>query len=313
VALLGQRDGLLRVSHAHREPAPSRGDAQVLVPQPPHQIEWLARRLLLRQTNRVFRHCLLDGLAYVRSRPEVAVCRHQSLDALMRALEIVVLDKQLQPALAVREVREYRARKEFLPQRLPEAFDLAQGLRVLRPALAMRDALAPQFLLKSRGPAPGRVLPALIGQHLLGDPEAGDAALQRFHHQLRLLVVRQRMPHDEARVVVHEAAQVQPLVSPQEEGEDVRLPQLIRLCSLKAPGQMLPRWRAHLRLGHQPGLVQDAAHFGLGNAQPLETPEHVADPLGAELRMLPPHGRHQLAFHCRARLCPRWRAPPLGL
>jgi hypothetical protein len=42
-------------------------------------------------------------------------------------------------------------------------------------------------------------------------------------------------------VVVHERRQVQPLVPSQEEGEDVRLPQLIRLCPLESSWRMLAR------------------------------------------------------------------------
>jgi hypothetical protein len=53
--------------------------------------------------------------------------------------------------------------------------------------------------------------------------------------------MRQRVRHDKARVVVHERRQVQPLVPSQKEGEDVRLPQLIRLCPLESSWRMLAR------------------------------------------------------------------------
>ena len=43
---------------------------------------------------------------------------------------------------------------------------------------------------------------------------------------------------DEARVVVHEDGHVDALMAPQAEGEDVRLPQLHRLCALEEPRRL---------------------------------------------------------------------------
>jgi hypothetical protein len=60
----------------------------------------------------------------------------------VRPLEVVVLDVQAQPPLAIREISEDRARQEFFPQRLPETLDLPQRLRMLRPAFTVHDAVA---------------------------------------------------------------------------------------------------------------------------------------------------------------------------
>jgi len=188
----------------------------------------------------------------------------------MRPLEIVVLDVELQSPLAIREIRKHRPRKEFLPQALPETLHLPQRLRMLRPALAVGNSLSPQFLLERRRPSPRRVLPALVRQHLPRCPVARYAARQRLQHQLRLLVMRQRLPHDEARMVIHEAAQVQPLVATQQKRKYVRLPQLIGLGPLEAPRQMLPRRCLRPGLLHQTGLVQDAPYLRLRNAQAYE-------------------------------------------
>ena len=95
---------------------------------------------------------------------------------------------------------------------------------MLRAGADVPDAKTPQLALEVRLAAPGRVLPAVVGQKLLGGPVLGNASRKRFHHELRALVVRQRVTHDEARVVVHEGRQVDPLVASQQERKNVRLP-----------------------------------------------------------------------------------------
>ena len=56
-------------------------------------------------------------------------------------------------------------------------------------------------------------------------------------------MVRHHQRHDVARAVVHEGGDVQALMAAQEEGEDVRLPELVRLRALEA----MLGWT---RLGH---------------------------------------------------------------
>ena len=205
------------------------------------------------------------------------------VDALVRALEVVVLDEERHPAQAVREVREHRLAQKLVPQRLPEALDLAQRLGMLRPALAVRDAVPAQQLLELRRATPGRVLPALVGQHLARLTVLGDAALERFDDQARLLVVRHRPRHEVPRAVVHEANQVHTLMPPQLEREDVRLPELVRLCAFEAALRLVTP--LHLgRLSQQAGLVQDPPHRRLRDAEALEAREHVADAARAPLR-----------------------------
>jgi hypothetical protein len=208
----------------------------------------------------------------VRRRPEESVRGHQTIERLVRPLEVVVLDVQAQPPLAVCEISEDRARQEFFPQRLPEPLDFSQGLRMLRPALAVRDAVAPQLLLERALPAPHRVLPPVVGQRFPRHPIICDPSRQRLHHQLTALVVRQRIRHQVPRVVVHEARQVQPLVPSQQKREDVRLPKLIRLRALETTRSVLARWRRRPCLRDKPLLVQDAPHLALGYAKRFEAP-----------------------------------------
>src|SRR5688572_6111407 len=120
----------------------------------------------------------------------------------MRSLEVVVLDEELHPSQAICEVREYRLAQKLLPQRFPEALDLAECLRVLWSALTVRDAASTQELLKLRRSAPRRVLPTLVGEHLARLAVLRDATLERVDHQARLLVMGHRPRHQISRVVV---------------------------------------------------------------------------------------------------------------
>ena len=249
-----------------------------------------------REPHRVVVDALLNGRSHVRRRAEEAVGGHHSVDPLVRTLEVVAVDVQRQPTLAVREAAEDGAAQEFLPQRLPEAFHLPQRLRVLRPALHVPDALPSQLALELRLPAPGRVLPPLVGEHLLRWTVLLQPPGQRLQHELRSLMVRQHVRHDEARVVIHERDQVDPLVPPEQKREDVRLPELVRGSPLEAPRRMLPCFHRRYPVLDQPFLVQDAAHPGLAHPESLEAAKLVPDAPRTMARLLLPVLHHGLAL-----------------
>lgn len=177
VCLLGNRDGLRGVSDLHAQGTARRRDAEVLIAEATHQVKRLLCPLLLRQPQRIAFHLRLDRGAHVRRGAEESVRWRRASDALMRSLEVVVVDKQLDAPQAVREVGKHRLAQKFLPQRLPEALDLAEGLGMLRPTHAVLDPVPPQELLKLGLAAPRRVLPALVGQHLARFTVVGDSAL----------------------------------------------------------------------------------------------------------------------------------------
>ena len=285
------------VSELHAQRAASGRDAQILVAHATDDVEGLPRRLLERQPQRVRVHRLLHRGSHVWRRLEESIGRHEPLDSLMRPLEVIRVDVQPKAPLAVGVVAEDRPAQELLPERLPESLHLAQRLRMLRTALDVRDPLAPQLLLEVRLPAPCCVLAPLIGQDLTRRPPGRDAALQRFHHEARALVVRHRPAHEEARVVVHEGGHVETLVTPEQKREDVRLPHLIRRCALEAPRPVLPRRRRRRRLRDETLLVQDAAHFRLAHPQRLEAGEHVADAACAPLGVLASFRDHGVVLH----------------
>jgi hypothetical protein len=246
----------------------------------------------------------LDGVAHLWRRTEEPVGRNQARKPLVRPLEVVGVDVELQPPIEVLIVGKDGPREKLLPQRLPEPLDLAQGLRVLRPALDVPDALLPQLLLKLRRSPPGRVLPPVVSQDLPGRPVGGDASAQRLHHQNRLLMVGQGIGDDVTRVVVHEGRHVDPFVTPKEKREDVRLPHLVRLGTLETPRQMCPLFpRSHAL--DQPLLVEDPPHRALRDPKRLKPRQDVTDPPRAVLGMLLPHRNNGLP--------PRTlRLPPLG-
>lgn len=186
------------VSELHAQPASFSGDGQSPVAELAHQVEGLSRRLLAREPQRVLRDVLLHRLAHHRSRAEEAVRRHESSERLVRPLEVVAVDEDGEPSLTVFEVGEDGAREKLLPERLPEALNLPERLRMLRAAGDVADAVLTQRLLKPRLSAPRLVLPALVRQHFLRRAPVGNSALEGFQHQRGLLVVREDVRDEKA-------------------------------------------------------------------------------------------------------------------
>jgi hypothetical protein len=278
-------------SHAQRRRA--RADRQRLISKLTCQIERLHRRLFARQAQRILGHLRLDRRAHRGRSPEEPIRRRQPIKCLVRPVEVVVLDEQVHPPLAVLEVGEHRAREQLLPQRLPEPLDLSAGLRMMRPALHVLDAVTFQLRLEFGRAAPRRVLAALIGQDLPRRAVLGDAARQRFEHQYASLVVRDRKAHQIPRVIIQERRDIEPFMPTQQEREQVRLPQLVRLRSLEVLYYGLTPYppRHHLRLDAL-GL-QHPAHRPLRHADPQEPPHHIPDATvaGAGLRFSRRHDR----------------------
>ena len=188
--LLRQGDGRLLGPYAYLQARAARVDREVPVAQAPDQIEGLPCGLLLRKPQRVLCHRCLDRRAHLRRGTEEPIRGREPFQPLVRALEVVVLNEQRRAPLAIVEVGEHGAREELLPHRLPEALDLAAGLRVVRAALHMPNAVAPKLLLEARLAAPRGVLASLIGQDLARRPVIGDTPVERLHHKRAPLMVR---------------------------------------------------------------------------------------------------------------------------
>lgn len=293
--LLCQWNRRLLASHTHLERRPACADREVPVAQAPHEVKGLPRRLLPCKAKRIGRHRRLDRPTHLRRRAEEPVRGGQALQGLVRALEVVVLNKERRPALAVVEVGEHRPRQKLLPHRLPEPLDLAAGLRMVRPALQVLDALAPELLLKARRAAPGGVLAPLVGQNLPRHPVVGNRPRQRLQHQGTPLVVRHHQAHQVTRVIIQKRRHVHPLMAPKKKREEIRLPELVGLSALKAPRLGLRPCLHGLALLGQPLPLQYPAHRGLGRANPEEAPHHVADAPAARLGLRALHLQHRIS------------------
>jgi hypothetical protein len=277
--------------HLHVQLTPGCRDRQVLVPESAHEVEGLAHGSLHGQIPRVRFHRPLDRLAQLWRHLEVAVRRGHPLERLVRSLEVVVVDVELDPAQAVVEVGEDRAREEFVPQRLPPPLELAHGLGVLGTALEVVDAVPVELPLEVRLPPPRRVLPALVRQDLLRAPVRRDGQIEGLEHERALLVVGDGVAHDVARAVVHEGHHVEPLVLAQQKREDVALPHLPGLRPLESARRVLAGGLGR-HPPDQPLLVQDAPDLRLAHADLLEAGEHVAHLPRAVLGMLCPQIDH---------------------
>lgn len=294
---------MCRVADVHLQALFARRNRQPLIAQLTDDVKRLPRWLLERQAQLVRRDRTLDLGPHVRRDSKVAVRGHVTVERLMRPLEVVVTHVVLEPPLRILGVREDGATQELVPQRLPEALCLAERLRMLRPTADVVDAPPRQHLLEFGLAAPHRVLPTVVGQDLRRLTVRRVAALEGLHHQRRLLVMRHRVPHDEAAVVIHEHAHVQPLCTPQPKREDVRLPKLIRCRTLEAPRQVLPLHLRHRRLDEFL-LVQNPPYLLLRNAERFEACQYVTNSPRSPLLVFPLQRHHPLALHgvrCLAR------------
>lgn len=228
----------------------------------------------------------------------------------MRALEVVVLHEQLHAALTILEVGKHRARQQLLPQRLPKALDLAAGLRMVRAALHVLDAVAAQLRLKLRRAAPRRVLAALVGEDLPRRSILRDAVSQGLQHQRAALVVGHRKTHQVAGVVIEKRGDVDPLVPPQQEREQIRLPQLVRLGTLEALRRGLRSWLRRRASLADALRLQHSTHRRGRSADAEKTLHHVADPPASALRrcrLRRENRRVTSAAPCTRLRCPRPR------
>jgi hypothetical protein len=139
-----------------------------LLAHPPHHVEGTVRLPPQRQFQHVLLDAALDDLAQFLGNGKEAIGRTQPLQGLVRPPVVVVLHPQPNPLAGRLEAVELRAHQELLPDGFPEAFDLAQGHGMMGPAFDVVNPILAQLRLEPGGPAPTRVLAALIGEHLFG-------------------------------------------------------------------------------------------------------------------------------------------------
>jgi len=216
-----------------------------------------------------------------------------------------MFDPETNARARVLETGELRARQELLPERRPEAFDLAERHRMLRPALEVRHAILLQLRLETRGAAPRGILTAIVGEHLLGRLELGDRLPIHFDDGLGRRTAEQICADEEARIIIQEGHHVG-IAPAQPERENIRLPHLIGRGPLEEARPRQIALARGWRRGHQVGLVQFLPHRLRTGGQEQHAPQplrdtfdapgrvvlfELDDPLGDRLRQTRPPGR----------------------
>jgi hypothetical protein len=168
-----------------------------LAVHPPNHVKGRLRFAAQRQFQQVFLDARFNGLAQLGLDLEEAVSGTKPLDPLIGPFVIVVLNPKFDAFPGCLEAVELGTHEELLPDGGPEAFHLAQGHRMLGARLEVRDPVFFQFRLEPAGATPSGVLPAIIGQHLLGWLELANRHPVHFDHRLRRGTAEQVRPHDE--------------------------------------------------------------------------------------------------------------------
>jgi hypothetical protein len=201
---------------------------------------------------------------------------------------VVILDPVTEALARLLEGRKARPHQELLVDRLPEALDLAQRLRVMRPAAQMMHPPLGQFPLEGRLAPPVGVLPAVVGQHFLRRAVGAHAPPVDFQQVIRRLRTEDLQRRDVAGVVVDEADQVgvaartQPLgwarrFRVEFEREDVALPELVRRAALEKARLGRIARRLLLRRSDQLRLVQRPADRLRTGRQMQDPPQRLHD------------------------------------
>lgn len=221
----------------------------------------------------------LDGLAELGGDFKEAVGRAKAFNALVGPLVIVVFDPQANALAGRLEALELGAGEELLPDGFPEALDLAQRHGMVGPGLEVVGPVLSHLRLETGDPPPVDIFPAVVGEHLLGRLVFTGGNPKHLQHVLGGVAAEEVRPHHEARVVVHEADQVG-VTAAQPEGEDVRLPHLVRRGTLKEtrPHQVAPGLGGRLNQALALEGLPDSLRTGLQKEDPLE---QLGDPLDA--------------------------------
>jgi hypothetical protein len=119
----------------------------------PHHIERRLRFAAQSQFQKVFLNAGLDGFTQFALDLKEAVGGAEALDALVGSLMVVMFDPELDPLARRLEAVELGADQKVLPDGGPEAFDLAERHRVLRPGFKMGHMVFLQLRFKAAGAA----------------------------------------------------------------------------------------------------------------------------------------------------------------
>src|SRR5262245_9282519 len=229
-------------------------------------------------------HRLLHGLLDA----EEAVRGRQSLQRLVRPLEVVVVHELPKPLARVVEVAKQHPAPQLVLERLPEPLALAHRLRMVGPRHHVLDPVELQSLLELVLAPPREVLPPLVRQHLLGLAVLRDPRRERLEHDLDLLVWIEPVGHDVATAIVHERHEVERLATPGHvDVGDVGLPEVARLRPLellRRADRLLAAPPANRRRGRQSLGLEHLGDAPRAHRDAREAPHEVPDLLKPERR-----------------------------
>src|SRR5208283_3379665 len=113
-----------------------------------------------------------------------------------------------------------------------EALDLAQRHRMMSLRFDVLDPVLRELPLEPSRSPPVRILPAPVREHLLRGPVLADRPAIHLQHLVRRLSPAKLQAYHVPGVVIDKPDQIG-VAAPQAEGEDIRLPQLVRGGALK--------------------------------------------------------------------------------
>ena len=230
-----------------------RGEHDRFFAEAAHHVEGVRGFAAERKLQRVLLDFSLYNFPELTLDLEEAVGWTQASYALVRAPVVVVFHPHRGPLPGRLERVELRTVQELLEDALPEPLDLAERHRMVRLAL---DVFYPVFLklsLKLRVAAPARVLPPVVGQHLLWDAVFGHSPSIYIEDVVRGLADMEPQPDHVAGIVVDETYEIR-LAATKPEREDVALPHLVGRGALEktrtrdVPFGLLSRDRKSTRL-----------------------------------------------------------------
>jgi len=237
------------------------------------------------QLQKVVLNAGFNGFAQGRLDLEEPVGRTKAFNALVGAFVVVVFDPEFDPLPGRLEAFELGPDQEVLPDGGPEAFDLAQGHGMLRPALEVGHAILLQFGFEAAGAPPTGVLATVVGKHLLGRSELAGGGTIDLDHRLGRGAAEQIRARDEPGIIIHEGDEVG-ITTAQPECEDIRLPHLVGRGPFEETGAGDVALLFGLLFGHQVGLVQPSTHRLRAGGQEEPPSQPLADAFDPEVGML---------------------------
>jgi hypothetical protein len=151
-----------------------------------------------------------QGLSHLVLNPKEPVCRHHPINALVRTEVVVVGHEVPKPFFGFREVLWLYPTPELFPHSGPKPLRLSHGLRMVGACHHVLNAFTNQQLLEIPFSSPGKVLAALVRQHLFGFAEPFNSTQQGLGDDVLFLVQVQPPGNNVAAVIVQENRQINP-------------------------------------------------------------------------------------------------------